>query len=159
MATRARDGDGFEVWPVPASDGDADAPYSNWIGFEGQKAVESYVSDANRADIDVMVDTLVANNVSVLLGNGNGTFQLVQNFSVGLFPSSVVVGDFDGDGKPDLAVTSIFENNLPSCDFSDRVSSITYTLAYPVNRRGRHISLEVSDHLQGSFVSRDSTWT
>lgn len=64
-----RDGDGFEVWPVPASDGDADAPYSNWIGFEGQKAVESYVSDANRADID---DMLIALNVAAEILAENG---------------------------------------------------------------------------------------
>ena len=31
----------FEIWPVPASNGDAGAPYSNWVGFEGQKAVEN----------------------------------------------------------------------------------------------------------------------
>jgi hypothetical protein len=51
----------FEIWPVPASDGDAAAPYSNWVGFEGQKAVEQYVSDTNRADLDdIMISLYVA---------------------------------------------------------------------------------------------------
>jgi hypothetical protein len=45
-------------------------------------------------------------NVSVLLGNGDGTFQAVQNFSTDVGPSSVVVGDFNGDGFPDLATAN-----------------------------------------------------
>jgi len=45
-------------------------------------------------------------NVSVLLGNGDGTFQPAQNFGAGSGPSSVAVGDFNGDGKLDLAVAN-----------------------------------------------------
>src|SRR5207245_10519330 len=44
--------------------------------------------------------------VSVLLGNGDGTFQPAQSFAAGFSPSSVVVGDFNGDGRPDLAVAN-----------------------------------------------------
>jgi hypothetical protein len=42
--------------------------------------------------------------VSVLLGNGDGTFQPAQTFAAGLSPGFVAVGDFNGDGIPDLAV-------------------------------------------------------
>ena len=44
--------------------------------------------------------------VIVLLGNGDGTFQTPVRYQVGTGASSVVVGDFDGDGIPDLAVIS-----------------------------------------------------
>ena len=44
---------------------------------------------------------------SVLLGNGDGTFQTAQNFAAGSSPVSVAVGDFNGDGKPDLAVANL----------------------------------------------------
>jgi len=41
--------------------------------------------------------------VSVLLGSGDGTFQAEQRFAVRLGPTSVTVGDFNGDGMTDLA--------------------------------------------------------
>jgi hypothetical protein len=57
---------------------------------------------------DGWADLAVANdgshNVSVLLGNGDGTFQEAQNFATGPRPVSVVGGDFNRDGVQDLAV-------------------------------------------------------
>src|SRR5262249_19175487 len=44
--------------------------------------------------------------VSVLLGNGDGSFQDPVYYATGSYPSSVVVGDFNGDGIPDLAVAN-----------------------------------------------------
>ena len=45
-------------------------------------------------------------NVSVLLGDGAGNFSAATNFAVGHAPWSVAVGDFNGDGKQDLAVAN-----------------------------------------------------
>jgi hypothetical protein len=42
--------------------------------------------------------------VSVLLGKGDGTFGPPRTFDAGYRPSSVVVADVNGDGKPDLVV-------------------------------------------------------
>ena len=44
--------------------------------------------------------------VSILIGNGDGTFQNSTSVSVGVDPSAVAVGDFNGDGILDLAVTN-----------------------------------------------------
>ena len=43
------------------------------------------------------------NNVTVLLGNGDGTFTATASPTTGKCPRSIVVGDFNGDGIPDLA--------------------------------------------------------
>ena len=50
--------------------------------------------------------------VSVLLGNGNGTFGAATNFAAATGPLSVAVGDFNGDGKQDLAVANQFSDNV-----------------------------------------------
>src|SRR4051794_19575301 len=42
--------------------------------------------------------------VAVLMGNGDGTFQPAVNEPTGVATTSVLTGDFNGDGKPDLAV-------------------------------------------------------
>ncbi len=45
-------------------------------------------------------------NVSVLLGNGDGTFQAALNVAAGKNPFSIAVGDFNGDGRPDVVVAN-----------------------------------------------------
>ncbi len=50
--------------------------------------------------------------VSVLLGNGDGSFQPAHTFATGDFPGKVVVGDFNGDGNADLAVANQSSNNV-----------------------------------------------
>ena len=54
----------------------------------------------------------VSGNVSVLLGNGNGTFQPARTIDVGITPDFVVVSDFNGDGRPDLAVANFRSNTV-----------------------------------------------
>ena len=55
-------------------------------------------------------DLAVANSsdddVSVLLSNGDGTFQPQVTYAVGSTPDALVTGDFNGDGRTDLAVAS-----------------------------------------------------
>jgi len=53
-----------------------------------------------------------SNEVAVLLGNGNGTFQSPANFATGAAPSSLAVADVNGDGKPDLIVANEQSNNV-----------------------------------------------
>lgn len=49
---------------------------------------------------------------AVLIGNGDGTFQTPVPYATGLQPGSVVIGDFNGDGKPDLATSNATSDNI-----------------------------------------------
>ena len=49
---------------------------------------------------------LSTTTVSVLLGNGDGTFQPQVTYAVGSEPDAIVAGDFNGDGHLDLAVAN-----------------------------------------------------
>ncbi len=55
--------------------------------------------------LDLVVSQLYGSTVDVLAGNGNGTFQSL--ISLPLYTYWPVVADFDGDGIPDIATTSI----------------------------------------------------
>jgi len=46
----------------------------------------------------VVTNDIAIGTISVLLGNGDGTFQSPRVSVAGSFPYSVAVGDFDGDG-------------------------------------------------------------
>jgi hypothetical protein len=51
-------------------------------------------------------DQFLGNSISVLLGNGDGTFGSSADFTVGTDPFPLITGDFNGDGKADLGVAN-----------------------------------------------------
>ena len=55
---------------------------------------------------DLVVADGYADCVSVLLGNGNGTFQNQVTFATSSHPYYLALADFSGAGKLDLAVTT-----------------------------------------------------
>jgi hypothetical protein len=74
------------------------------------------VGDFNR-DGNLDIATATDDTVSVLLGNGKGGFQSPLSFSSGAtFVSGLAVGlavgDFNGDGFPDLAIPSYSSNTV-----------------------------------------------
>lgn len=65
------------------------------------------VGDFNNDSIsDLAVANTGSDSVSVLLGNGDGTFQTTINVAVQRFPRSVAVGDLRGNGTQDLLVAN-----------------------------------------------------
>jgi len=51
-------------------------------------------------------------SVSILLGNGDGTFQTALSYDAGSYPEFVAIGDFDEDGHQDLAVANNWSNDV-----------------------------------------------
>ena len=82
----------------------AQTTYTVTVGSDPKSvAVGDFNGDGK---LDLAVANAGSNTVSVLLGNGTGTFQAQTTYAVGVDPDSVAVGDFNGDGKTDLAVAN-----------------------------------------------------
>ena len=65
-----------------------------------------------KLDIIQTTDLSAAGSVGVLLGRGDGTFSSAVAFPTGLNPRAVAVADFDGDGRPDLAVANTGQDSV-----------------------------------------------
>jgi len=79
----------------------------------GVEASPNEPADFNRdgiVDLCVGVASTVPPRVSVLIGNGDGTFQPQQIINVGSGPYGVAVLDMDGDGDMDIANTNMSHN-------------------------------------------------
>src|SRR6202167_3130500 len=62
--------------------------------------------------IDLAIANSGSNTVSMLLGNGDGTFTAGTHVAVGSRPAWLVTGDFNEDGIPDLAVVNSGSNTV-----------------------------------------------
>jgi hypothetical protein len=58
--------------------------------------------------LDLVSANREANNVSVFLGNGDGTFRAPQNHATGSVPGHVALGDLNGDNRLDIVVDNDF---------------------------------------------------
>jgi len=76
-------------------------PFTN-VGF-----LKPAVDDFNGDGIpDLAVVNTNSMTVTILLGNGDGTFKTVAGLTLTTYPVAIIAGDFDMDGKFDLAVSS-----------------------------------------------------
>jgi FG-GAP-like repeat/Bacterial Ig-like domain (group 3) len=126
-------GDG--VGPISVLLGNGDGTFQPAIGYDpgGEESFSVAIGDVNGdGKPDLIVATLCGpdvclepypGGVSVLLGNGDGTFQPAVSYSSGGYTRGdtrafVVIRDVNGDGKPDLIVSS-------ECQSADNCNSPT----------------------------------
>src|SRR5512135_198970 len=87
-----------------------DAPRAFPIGVRPQSIA---IGDLDRDGIlDLAVTNGGSNNVSILLGNRDGTFRTAVSYGTGDEPRSVSIGDLNRDGIRDLAVVNGGSNNV-----------------------------------------------
>lgn len=67
----------------------------------------------NDGTLDLIATNIFSNTISILIGNGDGTFQPFRQFSTGNTPVCVAVADLNGDSKPDLAVANSGTGSQP----------------------------------------------
>jgi hypothetical protein len=65
-----------------------------------------------KADLVVTNNNGFSSTVSILTSNGDGSFKAPVTYAVEADPTAVAVGDLNGDGKPDLAVTNFLGQGL-----------------------------------------------
>jgi hypothetical protein len=99
-----------------ASEAAAGGLFPSRIFAVGGSPVSVVVADL---DGDGVTDLVTANqssddagNASVLLGNGDGTFQAAVSFEAGKGPSSVAVADLDGDSFPDIVTANRYSDDV-----------------------------------------------
>src|SRR2546426_8854314 len=86
-------------------------PASHFAAGAGPETLVT--ADFNRDHkLDLAVPNPNSNNISILLGNGDGTFRPSVEYGVGQSPVKAAVGDFNRDGKLDLVVANNVSNNV-----------------------------------------------
>jgi hypothetical protein len=147
-------------------DGRVDLVTSNWgssdisvlIGKGNGSFEESSVANAvgssptsqatgdftGNGNLGVAILNSVSDNITILPGNGDGTFEqsLTVALPAGGAPSAIVAGDFNGDGRTDLAVA---DPGLNEIDILLGNGNGTFDLASTIADPGGPVALATGD--------------
>ena len=79
----------------------------------GSRPQNTVLGDFNNdGHLDLATTNATDNTISILLGNGDGTFQLQATYAAGTSPSAIASGDFNHDGNLDLVVSNPNANTI-----------------------------------------------
>lgn len=87
--------------------GNGDGTFQPAVNFNVGTPADLAVADVNGDNkLDLVAASNTNNQASVLLGNGNGTFQSAVPYSLPGEARGAAIADFNGDTKPDLALSN-----------------------------------------------------
>ena len=96
---------GLLVIELGNGDGTFQSSFQYPVGINPQQLIAADFNGDGKLDLAVVANGgYDLNTVYILLGNGDGTFQAAKTFATGNYPTLIASGDFNGDGKLDLAV-------------------------------------------------------
>jgi FG-GAP-like repeat len=94
-----------QVMVVLMNQGDGTLSMQNGISFSPQGAEGLVIADFNRDGLgDIAYVGAVSNTLYILQGKGDGTFLPAQTYGTCAGASTIVSGDFNVDGRPDIVV-------------------------------------------------------
>jgi hypothetical protein len=99
--------------PVVPYPGGLTAGYIAAGQFDGSGHLDLAVAPSGPYDV---FTSLPAGQISILLGNGDGTFKLGGTYDSGAQPYAIAIGDFNKDGNADLAVANYGAGGLMGSD-------------------------------------------
>ena len=98
------------------------------------------VTNGSDNSISILQNTTAANGVI-----DANSFAGKVDFITGTLPTSVVIGDLDGDGKPDLAVTNDFSNTLSVFRNTSAGGSISFAAKVDFATGANPMSVAIGD--------------
>ena len=114
------------------------------------KAFLVKLADANKdGNTDILTVHRSANfnntngeGISLLLGNGNGGFEMAKDFPMTISgaPSSIISDDIDGDGFPEIITTNYRTNNIAVIFYDKKISQYRHKL-FPVGLRPESVAI------------------
>jgi hypothetical protein len=94
---------------------------------------------------DLAVANASANTVTLLLGNGNGTFQAGPSWSTDNHPVGIVTADFNHDGIADLAVVNSLSGDVTVLLSNSTCTGFSSTVNYSLGAGVNPVSLAAAD--------------
>lgn len=109
-----------------------------------QVLVAADVNGDGKPDLITFTNVSSQTLITVLLGNGNGTFQApITSAAASSSPGKFVVGDFDNDGKPDIVASGGFISGSGATFLGN--GDGTFQAPFPVGIGGGVLPLVVGD--------------
>ncbi len=102
--------------------------------------------------LDLVTANFSSNTISVLLGNGDGTFQAPVTYAVGSEPIALAIGDLTGSGIPDIVVAN-WNSTTISVLFGNGDGTFQAPVTYAVGSNPRGVAIADLDGTHGNDIA------